>query len=300
MIKKFLFIYFMAVTLLAPLVFLVPAHAEPPHCFLKSLKQDAAFQVADCGKAEYTAPIQVFDSGGPHDDKCYLLSPGAYLLSVDVRPYSADPNSDCGKWLVAAGVTGLTPAKCTVIDGSVGDWDAGKIKDLTKIHPDAKCDDYAPKIQASGQVPHIDPGNCYLIFNDNGKFGYTQATCGLAFEQLVSRQQKTPTATGQGTVNVTRNDAANCDGQNGKLEDCFKNHNPLVGRLNQVMNFLSAGVGIIVVVMVIIGGLQYTAAGNNPQAVTAAKKKISNALIAFVAFMLLYSFMQWLIPGGPF
>jgi hypothetical protein len=52
--------------------------------------------------------------------------------------------------------------------------------------------------------------------------------------------------------------------------------------------------------MLIFGGIQYTTSGSNPQAVSAAKKKILNVVIALVAYALLYSFFQWLVPGGPF
>jgi hypothetical protein len=76
--------------------------------------------------------------------------------------------------------------------------------------------------------------------------------------------------------------------------------NPIVKCLNDVVGFLSAGVGIVVVAVVIVGGIQYMTAGDNPQAVTAAKKRIINGLIALAVFMLMFTFLQWLIPGGIF
>jgi uncharacterized membrane protein YraQ (UPF0718 family) len=81
------------------------------------------------------------------------------------------------------------------------------------------------------------------------------------------------------------------------LENCL-NENPIVKQLKNVINFLSAGVGIIVVGSIIVGGIQYALAGNNPQAVSAAKKRIQDTLIALLAFFFIYAFLQWLVPGG--
>ncbi len=86
----------------------------------------------------------------------------------------------------------------------------------------------------------------------------------------------------------------NCDaGNQGK--DCS-----ITDRLQTIANFLSAGVGIIIVIMLIIGGIQYTTAGGDPGKVAAAKNRILNAIYALIAFFFLYSFLQWIIPGGIF
>jgi len=76
--------------------------------------------------------------------------------------------------------------------------------------------------------------------------------------------------------------------------------NPIVNDIQTVVNFLSAGVGVVVVAMVIVGGIQYAIAGDNPQAVSAAKQRIINGLIALLAFIFTFAFLQWLIPGGVF
>jgi len=76
--------------------------------------------------------------------------------------------------------------------------------------------------------------------------------------------------------------------------------NPIVRDLRDWVNFLAAGVGIVVVAMIMLGGIQYSIAGDSPQKVTDAKKRIVNALIALIAFMFIYAFVQWLIPGGLF
>lgn len=66
------------------------------------------------------------------------------------------------------------------------------------------------------------------------------------------------------------------------------------------INVLSVGVGVVVVIMIIWGGIQYTASRANPQSVQAAKSRIINALFALVAYLFIYAFLQWIVPGGIF
>jgi hypothetical protein len=85
---------------------------------------------------------------------------------------------------------------------------------------------------------------------------------------------------------------------NGLSADKCLSQSPLTKNLNNIINFLAAGVGLIVIIMIILGGIQYSMAGDNPSAQTEARKRIMNGLMALVAFLLTYSFLQWLIPGG--
>ena len=77
-------------------------------------------------------------------------------------------------------------------------------------------------------------------------------------------------------------------------EDCISKD------IELVINTLSVGVGVVAVAMIIIGGLQYTASRSDPKAVAAAKSKITNAVIGIVVYVLIYAFLQWLVPGGLF
>jgi uncharacterized ion transporter superfamily protein YfcC len=49
-----------------------------------------------------------------------------------------------------------------------------------------------------------------------------------------------------------------------------------------------------------MGGIQYSTSGGNPQAASAAKKRMSNAFLALLALVFLYTFLQWIVPGGIF
>ena len=76
--------------------------------------------------------------------------------------------------------------------------------------------------------------------------------------------------------------------------------NPIVNDINLVINFLGALAGVVIVGAIIVGGIQYMTAGDNAQAVSAAKQRIINALIALFAYLLAFGFLQWLVPGGVF
>ena len=84
-----------------------------------------------------------------------------------------------------------------------------------------------------------------------------------------------------------------------QLQACLQ-QNPIINDIQLVVNFLSAGLGVVVVAVIIVGGIQYMTAGDNPQAVSAAKQRIINGLIALMAFLLTFAFLNWLIPGGIF
>lgn len=85
--------------------------------------------------------------------------------------------------------------------------------------------------------------------------------------------------------------------QHAALQTCLK-ENPIVSRLNEVINILAGLVGVVVVGVIIVGGIQYSIAGGKPEAVSAARKRIGKALIAFFMFLFIWGFLQWLIPGG--
>jgi hypothetical protein len=116
---------------------------------------------------------------------------------------------------------------------------------------------------------------------------------GVAFAAGCDTGGKPPTVdkNGKAVAGVTANSA--------DINNCLKG-NKIFEDLNNIINFLGAGVGIVATGAIIVGGIQYAAAGGNPNSVTAAKKRITDALIALLAFLFLYAFLQWIVPGGVF
>lgn len=102
---------------------------------------------------------------------------------------------------------------------------------------------------------------------------------------------------------VDPNDSTKCeplgnDCSNSTSANACLSKNPITKNLNNIVNFLAAGIGVIVIGTLILGGIQYIAAGDNQEAIGKAKARIMNGLIALVAFLFTYAILQWLIPGG--
>lgn len=138
-----------------------------------------------------------------------------------------------------------------------------------------------------------------LVFSLAGWLGLAAQAGALPFPQTFAATTCDPE-----TQDEVKNDkgevvsckpSADCEGEDLNAGNCRIVHWVVV-----FINVLSAMVGITVVIMVIIGGIQYSASGDDPQKVQEAKKKISNALLALVAFIFMYAFLQWVVPGGLF
>lgn len=74
----------------------------------------------------------------------------------------------------------------------------------------------------------------------------------------------------------------------------------IFGLIQTVLNIIFSITGFVIIGMVIVGGIQYSTAGGNPQKASEAKKKISNAVLSLILMVFLYPFLQWLVPGGIF
>lgn len=81
--------------------------------------------------------------------------------------------------------------------------------------------------------------------------------------------------------------------------DTVDNCNLTKKYLNPIINKLLAPLALLAVIVgVIWGSIEYTTSGGDPQRVASAKGHIQKALIALLAFIFLYAFLQWLLPGG--
>jgi hypothetical protein len=91
-----------------------------------------------------------------------------------------------------------------------------------------------------------------------------------------------------------------CDGDNIRagLPRDHPDHCGILDYLTLFIKFLSGLVGVIVVAMITVGGIQYTASADDPNAVNAAKKRIFNAIMALAIYFFIFAILQYLIPGG--
>lgn len=88
------------------------------------------------------------------------------------------------------------------------------------------------------------------------------------------------------------------DCQVGQGQALTKDNCGIIGYIITFINILSGLVGVVIVIMIAVGGIQYTTARDDPQAVAAAKVRIRNAILALVFYLFGFAFLQWLVPGG--
>ena len=58
--------------------------------------------------------------------------------------------------------------------------------------------------------------------------------------------------------------------------------------------------GLIVAGSIILGGIAYITSEGDPQKAANARSRIQNSILALVAYMFLFAFLQFIIPGGIF
>ncbi len=68
--------------------------------------------------------------------------------------------------------------------------------------------------------------------------------------------------------------------------------------VNPVITALTIIVVLAAVISIVIGGIQYSASADQPAEQASARKRIIGAVIALLCFSFLWTFLQWVIPGG--
>ena len=68
--------------------------------------------------------------------------------------------------------------------------------------------------------------------------------------------------------------------------------------LSLVIDIFSIGVGILSLIGIAVFGVQYLTAGGDINKTTKAKNRLINVAIGLVAYVLLWTGTQWLLPGG--
>lgn len=152
-----------------------------------------------------------------------------------------------------------------------------------------------------GTLSNPDPAKCYKApVTSSGIGTYSEFPCNSSSAAQLRTDLGTGgtagsvTGTGSG-ANVT--DVADCK-VDPNTEELDSNNCRIVYWINLAINVMSVLVGIVVTIMIIVGGIQYTAAREDPNAVAKAKKQIFNAVFALVIYGLMFALLQYLIPGG--
>ena len=72
----------------------------------------------------------------------------------------------------------------------------------------------------------------------------------------------------------------------------------IVRYLNPFIKLLSVLVGLAVTFGIIYGGIEYTMSAGDPQKAQKGRKHIQDAVLALIAYALIFAFLNFLIPGG--
>jgi len=84
-------------------------------------------------------------------------------------------------------------------------------------------------------------------------------------------------------------------------QSCTTTSCDFIGKyVNPAINLLSVVFGLLAAASIIMGGIQYSTSGGDSQKVTQAKQRISKTIVGILAYLFLYAFLQFLVPGGVF
>lgn len=72
----------------------------------------------------------------------------------------------------------------------------------------------------------------------------------------------------------------------------------MITYVNPFVKVLSAMVGVVVTISIVYGGIEYASSGGDPGKAAAGKKRIYNAVLALLAYLFLFAFLNWVLPGG--
>lgn len=240
-----------------------------PLCY--SVVNGEIFLPSDCNSHSIS-----FWTDGPRQGYCYETM----SFGVEEHPLSSQRCSELANRAAQTAETGDT---CYIYRGD----DVTGHTSLRRLDPSllgiAGCDN--PDVNYRS-------GFCYVSLN-NGR------TLEVACGSLMSYVNLATSRAEREAENRVSEDRAAADCNAKEDDDCL-NKNPLVRLTKTIINVLSALVGIVAVAVIIMGGMQYSSAGGNPNATSAAKKRITNAVLAVVAWIFLYALLNWLIPGGLF
>ena len=80
-----------------------------------------------------------------------------------------------------------------------------------------------------------------------------------------------------------------CDGEGGE---------GIIQLLGLALGILTAGVGILATIGLVVSGIQYVSARDDAGKVAKVKSRIFNIMIGLLAYGVMWVVLQWLIPGG--
>lgn len=86
-------------------------------------------------------------------------------------------------------------------------------------------------------------------------------------------------------------------GENGCSCDKNGDGSAIIGVLRLVVNIMTAGIGVLATIGIVVSGTQYLTAGGNEDQIKKSKRRIFEIIIGLVAYAVVYALLYWLLPG---
>lgn len=132
----------------------------------------------------------------------------------------------------------------------------------------------------------------------------TLKTCGNTGDCSVSTIRLTGGQCGTGSDAVSTSIDFGCYGDSCTSSNnqgyCAMPHNGIVDLVFAIVRFLSDGVGLVVILSVIIGGIQYITSKGDPNATQGAIKRLTSAVTALLIYIFAYAILNYVVPGAFF
>lgn len=76
------------------------------------------------------------------------------------------------------------------------------------------------------------------------------------------------------------------------------NGGAIVTYLKDILTLAGSAVGIVIILMLVIAGIQYITSAGDSGRVKAAKDRVVGAITALILFMFMVAILQFIVPGG--
>lgn len=144
------------------------------------------------------------------------------------------------------------------------------------------------QIRNCGSVPRVDRQQCISEAREAG--GTSAQAAAEENKKLLDAEREVNGKCGEGKNAIETSIDFGCTGKG----------NPIVDISYAIIRFLSFGVGLVIAASIIYAGIQYSASSGNPENSQNAKNRIINSLVGLVFYLLIFAFIQFLVPGGLF
>ncbi len=265
--------------------------------------------VIDCAQYAnitlYTAGLN--PPGVLKDDYCYVSEGWSFIERQIGQPAGAETDVSCANLATWAAARTAIPAQCYQFgEDTLDNFYANKYDPaatLKKVDCTQELIDEYLTVHA-GQTT-IPSGTCVVFSNpsDRTKLDSATQTCSELEDKIGEAKDAFEDDAQRTTAEQT--DGAQCEaGQDctgfGLSDSCpdAENCEFITSVVNPIIKFLAGGVGFVILIVVILGGIRYSASAGDPQKATAARKMILNALLALVTYLFLYAILAWILPGG--